>query len=1345
VSNEVQGPVIVWSVDLNDATKSVANFDKSVQANLAGMKTASEKAFDSFTARANKLSAELSGGKANEKLRDIATAAKILEQQGKLTDQVVLRIGADIQRLAGQAGQVPKELNSIVAAAERIKGKVNLGAIVSDEALSKVKGMTSQFGSLGTALAAAGPAGLAVGAGIAGIVGYLGALGEGAKFLYGTAEAAVKFAGHLTDLSAKTDLSVEALQRLGAGGLEVGVTMEDVSSTVFKMQKNLEKAPEAFERIGLSVEHLKTLGPEQQLQEVAKAISGIEDPAKRNAMAMDLLGKSAAEVMPFLRSGFIQAGIEAEKSGRVMSASVVERLDNLGDKAAALGSTWEHLWLNVGAALADNKDIIEGIDGITAALGRLSKFSQDHRELVVNAVRAAAYVATGGVSEDVIAIARAVNAATPKPEVHSGKTLPLPAQLLAGTGIAPQMFSGVGPLLPGPLLSGSTPTQVRASPEDLKALAVAEKDLTEARAKGLPTIDREIIGIRATEAAKVAEAAVSIKDAGVRAQVIADYHATADAAVKAATAEHNLAVAKQLLAGENAVATAKEKLTLDSFEQQVKGIERTRDARIQDIQSSHEQEGVKAKLIQLTKDEAAANIAAAKAADMISFGADNAENQRNLDNLVKQFERVNKELDAAGRKMSAGGIADFRKRLSDLAENTPAAGKLGSISDKEFGELGASGGQRKAALEAENDVVEKGKGLWERKRVAADEANQAEIDGAKKVRDGLEDEIRLIVLAAQKSQQLGGIFSQLGSIAGTLGSGFGSNALGGVGGIFGAVSGLQSLKAKSLTEHVSGLEMFSSKLGVVGAGINLGMTLVNGIKSAFVKSESEKVAGDLGKKFGVKFTDGLGKAIEETEKSKGLGRDMAELLNLDKIMGESGLDPSKFKKQIGDLLNATALGTVKSTDGIDQLGKAFDNLKTAAEGGSVASETAMTAMIHRAKELGLAIPEIDTFVRDTLKDAASHLEEFFKGQGSEILTKMRNGSGPDGADTVTGAVSAKQAEANQAIFGAVFEAEAALNGLVATAEDTQKAFEEMVRSLPSGTVLTGQAAEVAQILEALKNPLYKGAADTASSGAKIFADLRKTDNLSPEVVGAFETTLQTGMDEARKGLEGIPNLTEDQQRRLTEQANLPMLVEMQHARAAGMHLDAATEKALAQADADHLLPALSIAEQQLAVQKQIRDGQKGDNTNTTDGGDGSGDGGGGNNTTTNTGGGPPPNDFGGHGTDAGNHQWIPHYAEGGMSTTQQLAVVDPNEFHVPFDKVGDFVRQAMSGQYEFHSPKGSGTTTAEMAAVAAAAGAGRHNSGPSNADVVAGIAALNQRLDQHFSDLPWRMRKAMKS
>jgi hypothetical protein len=190
---------------------------------------------------------------------------------------------------------------------------------------------------------------------------------------------AVAAGGHLADMAAKTSIGAEALQRLQYAGSLAGVSLDDISGVVLKMQQNIGKGADGFKRLGLSLSSLKTMGADQQLDRVGKALMGIADPTVRAALAAETLGKGWASIAPMLVNGIGAAADRAQRLGLVMSGETVAGLDATGDAADTLMQALEGMGQNLGAAIASSPLVAQALDAIADAVGGLSRTIQDNQ------------------------------------------------------------------------------------------------------------------------------------------------------------------------------------------------------------------------------------------------------------------------------------------------------------------------------------------------------------------------------------------------------------------------------------------------------------------------------------------------------------------------------------------------------------------------------------------------------------------------------------------------------------------------------------------------------------------------------------------------------------------------------------------------------------------------------------------------------------------------------------------------------------------------------------------------------------------------------------------------------
>ena len=229
--------------------------------------------------------------------------------------------------------------------------------------------------------------------------------------------AAVRFAdagSAIDDAAQRTGTSAEAFSGLAYAAKMAGSDAETLEKSLIKLNQNVadaasgnKTAQATFAKLGLSIADLQGLSPDEQMKLIADRLAAIPDHATRTAMAMDIFGKSGAQLLPMLAQG--SAGIEAmqaeaEALGLVMSSEDAAAAATLGDALDKLTMTVGKVVQAVGAALAPT--LTEAIDIFTGVAVGIKKVIDANRPLVVGiaagvaAITAfgAAMVAAGGVS-----------------------------------------------------------------------------------------------------------------------------------------------------------------------------------------------------------------------------------------------------------------------------------------------------------------------------------------------------------------------------------------------------------------------------------------------------------------------------------------------------------------------------------------------------------------------------------------------------------------------------------------------------------------------------------------------------------------------------------------------------------------------------------------------------------------------------------------------------------------------------------------------------------------------------------------------------------------------------------
>lgn len=155
----------------------------------------------------------------------------------------------------------------------------------------------------------------------------------------GFGQALMDDADALVRMSDQTGISIDGLNRLQAAADDAGNGIDQITAAVIKMEDKVASgdlaAGNALKAIGLSIEDIRTLAPDQQFIAISEGLRQIEDPAEQVRIATDLFGKTGAQVLPTLKRGFD----DLKDSAVGMSEDTARALDDAGDTITRWGRT----------------------------------------------------------------------------------------------------------------------------------------------------------------------------------------------------------------------------------------------------------------------------------------------------------------------------------------------------------------------------------------------------------------------------------------------------------------------------------------------------------------------------------------------------------------------------------------------------------------------------------------------------------------------------------------------------------------------------------------------------------------------------------------------------------------------------------------------------------------------------------------------------------------------------------------------------------------------------------------------------------------------------------------------
>lgn len=171
-----------------------------------------------------------------------------------------------------------------------------------------------------------------------------GLLKIGAAASIGIAAAAVSFellikkAGDFQDLAEKTGDTAQNIASLAVAAAVGGTSIEAVAAASTKLAKNLtgvddesKAAGAAIAALGLNLENFKKQAPADRLEAIAKALNGFEEGPEKGAVAMALLGKAGADLLPFLKELGAEGGRQV-----ILTQAQIKLADEYIDKQTKL-------------------------------------------------------------------------------------------------------------------------------------------------------------------------------------------------------------------------------------------------------------------------------------------------------------------------------------------------------------------------------------------------------------------------------------------------------------------------------------------------------------------------------------------------------------------------------------------------------------------------------------------------------------------------------------------------------------------------------------------------------------------------------------------------------------------------------------------------------------------------------------------------------------------------------------------------------------------------------------------------------------------------------------------------
>jgi len=335
---------------------------------------------------------KLNSTKAQKSMELWALATREAGGVQKLTAEQTSRLVYEIERLQKAGAKVPIALQPAIDAMHKLRDAEKAAADQAAKtaaAQEKSAADTAQLKSgvldkagLG-ALAGAGPA--------AGALLAVGAMAGVAKQTYDLIEAATQHADTVADLATQYQMSTDAVQTFQFMADRTGVSIDAFGGAIVQVTKNLAEAPEKFAKWGMSVEHLRSLRPEELLGAMSEKLKTLSE-SDRLAFSREIM--KTTEVLPALLGGFDELIDKARQLGINLSEADISSLNEMRDGLDDIGTAWDGMWLQLGAALAQDQDVQDLFKNFRDGIIWLAGAIKDNKSEIVNFAKLLTAMAT---------------------------------------------------------------------------------------------------------------------------------------------------------------------------------------------------------------------------------------------------------------------------------------------------------------------------------------------------------------------------------------------------------------------------------------------------------------------------------------------------------------------------------------------------------------------------------------------------------------------------------------------------------------------------------------------------------------------------------------------------------------------------------------------------------------------------------------------------------------------------------------------------------------------------------------------------------------------------------------
>ncbi len=330
---------------------SFTNAVEKAQVDLRSFETGAGKVSTSLTRMSN----SLSGTSIVQQASLMAEAVDRVGGVSTLTSKELARVGTVAQEAAEKLkalGQdVPPGIQKIADAMKKPQEEATKLQASLEQAFTNPLGAAKSFASslASDVVPAMGSVGVAVGA--AGAL--IGVAGVELLKLGNEAEAVGAQIGRM---GTQFNIPVQNVSDLRFAVKAAGGDFDTFGDSMFTFQKRIEDNGDAvgkgLQKIGLSLESVKNLRPDEQFLAISDAIRSSGDAVNKSAVAFEIFGKQGRDILPLLLKPLSDLADESERLGNTWQDRDVNAARAFRSEVTKMAAETEEAWTSLGRTVA---------------------------------------------------------------------------------------------------------------------------------------------------------------------------------------------------------------------------------------------------------------------------------------------------------------------------------------------------------------------------------------------------------------------------------------------------------------------------------------------------------------------------------------------------------------------------------------------------------------------------------------------------------------------------------------------------------------------------------------------------------------------------------------------------------------------------------------------------------------------------------------------------------------------------------------------------------------------------------------------------------------------------------